>query len=180
MKRKAISTRTRFEIFKRDGFVCQYCGAHPPQALLHVDHVVPVAGGGYNAPDNLVTACDRCNLGKGAIPLTCVPESLQEKAARVAEAEKQLRGYHEVMEAARARRDEDAWRVADIFTRQFNPDGSIRKDWFQSIRLFVEKLDVFECMDAMEIAVAKKPWSANPCFRYFCGVCWTKIRDTQA
>ena len=65
-KRKAISKKTRFEVFKRDGFTCQYCGAHPPQAILHVDHIVPVAEGGGNEDTNLVTACDHCNLGKAA------------------------------------------------------------------------------------------------------------------
>ena len=28
---RSLSKKARFEIFKRDGFVCQYCGAHPPK-----------------------------------------------------------------------------------------------------------------------------------------------------
>ncbi len=180
-KRKALSTRRRFEIFKRDGFVCQYCGAHPPQVLLHVDHVVPVVEGGDNDPDNLITACETCNLGKGGVPLTAVPESLRDKAARIAEVEKQLRGYHKVMQAARDRREDDAWHVAQVFIEQFSrDDGSIRRDWLQSIRGFLDRMDFFECLDAMEIAVAKKPWAASTCFRYFCGICWNKIREPQA
>lgn len=67
--REPVSKRLRFEIFKRDGFRCVYCGATPVQAPLHVDHVNPVAAGGDNDPANLVTACDSCNLGKGAVPL---------------------------------------------------------------------------------------------------------------
>jgi hypothetical protein len=58
--------KLRFEIFKRDSFVCQYCGSHPPKAILHVDHIVPVADGGENDEDNLTTSCAACNLGKGA------------------------------------------------------------------------------------------------------------------
>lgn len=70
MKRQTLSQRTRFEIFKRDGFQCLYCGATPLQRALHVDHdVVPVAEGGGNSPANLVTACSDCNLGKGPVPL---------------------------------------------------------------------------------------------------------------
>src|ERR1043166_5770992 len=92
-KRKALSKKTRFDTFKRDGFRCQYCGAHPPGVLLHVDHVVAVAGGGTNDIDNLVTACEPCNLGKGARSLQVVPQSLAEKAAAVAEREEQLLGY---------------------------------------------------------------------------------------
>ncbi|MEY5098935.1 MAG: hypothetical protein RJA36_1654, partial [Pseudomonadota bacterium] len=64
--RKKFSKRTRFEIFKRDGFTCQYCGAHPPGVLLHLDHIVALAAGGADDEDNLITACEPCNLGKGA------------------------------------------------------------------------------------------------------------------
>ncbi len=34
-KKAGISKRLRFEVFKRDGFVCQYCGNHPPAVVLH-------------------------------------------------------------------------------------------------------------------------------------------------
>lgn len=69
-ERKAISKSVRFEVFKRDGFQCQYCGAKAPEAVLHVDHVKPVAEGGTNDLLNLVTACQPCNLGKGARELS--------------------------------------------------------------------------------------------------------------
>lgn len=65
----SVSTRTRFEIFKRDGFTCVYCGATPTAGPLHVDHVTPQAEGGGDDPSNLVTSCERCNLGKAAVPL---------------------------------------------------------------------------------------------------------------
>ena len=67
--RKAIGKRLRFEVFKRDKFRCVYCGATPPDAVLHIDHVVPVSDGGSNDPLNLVTACAGCNLGKSNIRL---------------------------------------------------------------------------------------------------------------
>lgn len=67
--RKSLSKRLRFEVFKRDGFTCVYCGATPLQGPLHIDHVEPVASGGTSEPHNLVTACDNCNSGKGAVPL---------------------------------------------------------------------------------------------------------------
>ena len=66
----SISARTRFEILKRDGFRCVYCGARAADGTtLHVDHVVPRARGGGDRPENLITACDRCNLGKSDVPL---------------------------------------------------------------------------------------------------------------
>jgi len=63
--RKPIPKKLRFEVFKRDKFTCQYCGAKAPDVILHVDHIVPVAEGGDNDMLNLVTACRDCNLGKG-------------------------------------------------------------------------------------------------------------------
>lgn len=176
VKRKAISKKVRFEIFKRDGFTCQYCGAHPPKSVLHVDHIVPVAEGGGNEDTNLVTACDHCNLGKSASSLENIPASLSARAAEVAEREAQLRGYSEVMSAQRERIDDDCWEVANVYIDHFRKDG-VRKDWFQSIRQFVEKLGVHECIRAMEIATARKPYSESQCFRYFCGVCWNLIRE---
>lgn len=66
MTRKAIPRSVRFEVFKRDKFTCQYCGAKAPEAVLHLDHIHPVAEGGGDDILNLLTACDGCNGGKGA------------------------------------------------------------------------------------------------------------------
>ena len=63
-KRVPMSKKLRFEVFKRDGFKCMYCGAEAPQAVLHVDHIRPVSKGGTNDLLNLVSSCDGCNLGK--------------------------------------------------------------------------------------------------------------------
>jgi hypothetical protein len=63
-ERKAISKRIRFEIFKRDSFKCQYCGACAPEVLLQIDHIEPVSKGGNNDASNLITACVACNAGK--------------------------------------------------------------------------------------------------------------------
>jgi hypothetical protein len=63
-KRKEISTRTRFEIFKRDQFTCQYCGKKAPDVILNVDHIKPVSDGGTNHLLNLTTSCQACNGGK--------------------------------------------------------------------------------------------------------------------
>lgn len=65
-ERIPISKKLRFEVFKRDSFTCQYCGAKAPDVLLHADHIRPVADGGLTDILNLVTACQSCNAGKGA------------------------------------------------------------------------------------------------------------------
>lgn len=176
--RKAISTRRRFEIFKRDGFTCQYCGAHPPAVILHCDHVVAVANGGSNDDSNLVTSCENCNLGKSAVPLDVVPQSLASKAAEVAEREAQLRGYSQILRDQKQRREDDAWDAADVFVQQFRLTG-IRKDWFQSILRFVDLIGAVPTLESMEKATATKPWAQDACFRYFCGICWNKAKEAQ-
>jgi len=70
VKRKAIGKKLRFEVFKRDGFKCQYCGKSAPDVVLHVDHVNPVSKGGGADILNLITSCQDCNLGKGARELS--------------------------------------------------------------------------------------------------------------
>lgn len=53
---------TRQNIFKRDGFECQYCGN---EENLTIDHVVPRSKKGKSTWKNLVTACKTCNSVKG-------------------------------------------------------------------------------------------------------------------
>lgn len=60
--------RQRFEILKRDGYRCRYCGRSGRLVQLEVDHVVAVAEGGTDDDDNLVTACGDCNQGKSSRP----------------------------------------------------------------------------------------------------------------
>lgn len=63
-KRKSISKYLRFEVFKRDSFTCQYCGAKAPDVILNIDHIDPVSKGGENEILNLITSCFPCNNGK--------------------------------------------------------------------------------------------------------------------
>lgn len=64
LARTAIPKSVRFEVFKRDKFTCQYCGAQAPDVILEIDHINPVSKGGKNDLLNLVTACKDCNSGK--------------------------------------------------------------------------------------------------------------------
>lgn len=176
-KRKAIGKKLRFDVFKRDGFKCMYCGAHPPGVLLHVDHINPVAEGGGNDIDNLVTSCEPCNLGKGARLLSCSPVSLSDKAESVAEREAQIKGYHEVMEGKRLRLDREAWTVMHLLAPG---KDTASRDWMNSLRSFIDKLGFHEVVESMEIALAKGHYSNDKTWRYFCGVCWNKLRKQEA
>ena len=53
---------TRFNLFLRDGFACQYCSSTDD---LTFDHVIPRSRGGRTTWENIVTACAPCNLSKG-------------------------------------------------------------------------------------------------------------------
>lgn len=62
MKRPAF---TRFNVFLRDNFRCQYCGGQFRTKELTFDHVVPKSRGGRTSWNNIVTACQDCNIRKG-------------------------------------------------------------------------------------------------------------------
>ena len=49
---------TRFNVFLRDRFVCQYCGDKDD---LTFDHLIPRSRGGQTRWDNVVAACAPCN-----------------------------------------------------------------------------------------------------------------------
>lgn len=68
-----MSPRLRFAILSRDHFTCRYCGRSAPDVELQVDHVLPVAAGGTDSPENLVAACWECNQGKRDLVLSGVP-----------------------------------------------------------------------------------------------------------
>ncbi len=59
-----VVTFSRRNIFKRDGYTCQYCGKQPRTEELTLDHVVPRAQGGTSRWDNCVLACVECNKRK--------------------------------------------------------------------------------------------------------------------
>ena len=56
---------TRFNVFLRDSFSCQYCRAAFQAEYLTFDHVVPRSRGGRTVWNNVVAACEPCNLRKG-------------------------------------------------------------------------------------------------------------------
>jgi 5-methylcytosine-specific restriction endonuclease McrA len=99
---------TKREIFRRDDYVCQYCGQ--PSARPTVDHIIPRVRGGEYSWENLVTACPQCNRRKGGktlqeahMPLHCRPTEPQPTAeylyghqarnAECAEWQKYLEGW---------------------------------------------------------------------------------------
>lgn len=63
-RRKSLSIAVKKFVFGRDGNKCRYCGA--TEGELHIDHIVPLARGGSDEPENLCVACKPCNSSKNA------------------------------------------------------------------------------------------------------------------
>ena len=55
---------SRRNVFKRDGYTCQYCGCRPGSEELTIDHVVPRSRNGLSSWTNCVLACIDCNTRK--------------------------------------------------------------------------------------------------------------------
>ncbi len=59
---RMIDQNVSWEVFRRDGYRCRYCGREAP---LTVDHVILWEQGGASVVDNLISACRRCNKLRG-------------------------------------------------------------------------------------------------------------------
>lgn len=129
-KRRAISKRTRFEVFKRDDFTCQYCGQRPPDVVLHTDHIEPHSKGGSDDIDNLITACHECNLGKSDKDLgdKAVRPDAMLISAEVAQELAELRTARAITEAYSAEIDSAASGYSDGWPERacvnYNPPAS--------------------------------------------------------
>jgi 5-methylcytosine-specific restriction endonuclease McrA len=55
---------SRRNLYRRDRYTCQYCGARPGRSDLSIDHVLPRSRGGRSTWTNCVVACKRCNKRK--------------------------------------------------------------------------------------------------------------------
>lgn len=195
MKRQSVSKRIRFSVFTRDGFACRYCGKTAPDVQLEVDHLVPVALGGGNARDNLVTSCHDCNRGKAARSLDDVIPPLSPdvvlESARTAKAQADA-----LVEEQRAMKErEEALRVVayPLYVRlqeivapgeewTAEMDYLCDKTW-KAVCQFVERLPLEKVAEAVEAVERKEEWSGfggSAALRYFCGACWRMVREAAA
>jgi 5-methylcytosine-specific restriction endonuclease McrA len=65
LRRKRTPRFSRYNIYLRDLFTCQYCTKQLPEKQLTFDHVLPISKGGKTNWTNIVTACHPCNSSKG-------------------------------------------------------------------------------------------------------------------
>jgi 5-methylcytosine-specific restriction endonuclease McrA len=77
---RSVPPLSNHELFRRDGFLCLYCGTQYAESLLTRDHIQPISSGGLDVWSNVVAACRSCNTRKGGrrpeqakMPLLAVP-----------------------------------------------------------------------------------------------------------
>lgn len=173
----AVSKRTRFEVLRRDNYTCRYCRSASNE--LTVDHVTPVALGGLDDPTNLVAACRDCNAGKGS----SAPDQ-----AFVADVDRDaLRWARAISVAAEKVDDESAERdqFLDYLSREWMgrvPHApSLPDDWAVSAWAFFKRgLPVSAMDEAIDIAAVTDAVPNRARWKYFCGICWNKLRALEA
>lgn len=177
----AVSKRLRFEVLRRDGFACRYCGAKAAESELTIDHVQPVALGGEDVAENLVAACPDCNAGKAAIQpdqemvdgvaddALRWAKAMEEAAAIKAAERKEIDAY-----ARRLKRAWNKWRMDEGHGDPF----PLPTAWRESAEQFRNAgLEPKEVERLIEVAMTKAYLSDR--WRYFCGCCWRVIRERQ-
>lgn len=186
MTRTSLSARTRFEVLKRDGFTCQYCGRSRDQdgVKLHVDHVIAVAEGGTDDPVNLVAACAECNLGKSDKPLAArapVPD-IEAQSVELASRRAKLL---ELQERSRAVADAEYSAVLgpnnywfEAWGYESMPKYNVPHD--KTLLRYVEAIGVAEVIHAIDITVRKFDGRLTyGVVAYFCGVCKRKVAERE-
>lgn len=154
-KRKSISKKLRFEIFKRDMFTCQYCGKKAPEIILNIDHIKPVSKGGDNNILNLITSCFDCNSGKKNILLSdtsCVllKQKQIEKLQLRQEQIKMIAEWHnELLE----QEEVSVKFFTDFFSKICNMKISFNDSAVQNIKRLINIYGIDEVFKCTKIAV---------------------------
>jgi hypothetical protein len=155
----AISSKLRFEVFKRDDFTCTYCGRRTPEVILEVDHMIPESRGGTDNPENLVTSCFECNRGKGSALLETIlkDRDIHQETVLLAEREIQLAEYSAVKEKVRERIGREAKKLKDYFCKQFSwPPGYAEREFPRYVvERVLEIMSYLDIMDLIDHAVTK-------------------------
>lgn len=180
----AVSKRVRFEVLRRDGFQCQYCGllAVETGTGLTIDHVMPVALGGGDDPANLVTACRDCNSGKSSASpdASMVPPAVDIETQNLALDARRalLRGEMERMEETTARFLEvwHGWNFAGKGSEKVPLPHDWRATVFDLYRAGAP-VELFDFAVSIAMARADRKFGEFCEFRYFTGVVRNKLSD---
>lgn len=153
-KRKAISKKLRYEVYKRDSFTCQYCGRSAPEVVLEIDHIKPVVDGGTNDILNLITSCRDCNRGKGKTPLDdrTVLDKQKKQLDELEERRQQLSMMVEWKEEL-LKMDDDFLKSIDLYFEKFT--GFTLADGGKlQVKKLIKRFSHKEVQEALDISLA--------------------------
>lgn len=188
-KRKSLTKKLRFEVFKRDSFTCQYCGRKAPDVLLVVDHINPVAAGGVDDILNLITSCFDCNAGKSDRKLSenTVLEKQRDQLQQLQERKEQIEMMFEWQKGLLELDDEVTTRLAEYWGECLGGYYYLNDNGKKELKKLRRKFEPNELMQAMKIATDSyleyeeggKPThqSVGEAWRKVGGICTTKRRD---
>lgn len=172
----AVSKRLRFEILKRDGFRCRYCGAGADEHDLTVDHVIPVTLGGSTEASNLVAACRDCNAGKTSTNLD--DQSVQQVAGDALRWARAIKIVAEEM-STDSPLSVDVQIDALLALYEERTENRVPNDARRSIRTFIELGLTPEIIQGHIFRTADRNLFYSASWRYLCGCCWHSVRELQ-
>lgn len=175
----AISKRLRYEVLRRDNHACRYCGGAAPDVSLTVDHVVPVALGGTDNPENLATACLDCNTGKSSSnPDAPLVADVEQDALRWAAARERALA---LLAAEREKQDDYVAHFFGYWGAAAPPFAHLPPDFESSIVGFYESgLPLRELEYAIDVACSARHVEQRRRFKYMCGIAWRLIEKINS
>lgn len=155
-KRKSISKKIRFEVFKRDSFKCQYCGSCAPDVVLEVDHINPVSKGGDNSLVNLITSCFSCNRGKSDRTLSDASEveKQRQQIEELNERRQQLEMMLNWRNGLRSIEDDAAEALRDAIDSELS-DICLSEQGFRNAKKWLKKHTLELLLECVDIAAGQ-------------------------
>jgi hypothetical protein len=178
---KMASKKTRFEVFKRDSFTCQYCGKTPPEVVLEIDHIDPKSNGGSNDINNYITACFECNRGKSDRLLTDVPDSVKLNIKRIKEKRLQVEEYQHFLNQQELSLLDKCIEVEECFMTYY-PNKEFSERFTElTLKRLCNLLPTNKVVQAMKKACLhyEGQSQSEETIKYFCGICWNWIKRPE-
>lgn len=189
MSREAIKKSTRFEVFKRDSFTCQYCGRKAPDVVLHIDHIEPVSKGGGNGIMNLITSCLECNAGKSDRRLNdgTVLEKRRKQLEELQERKEQLEMLMQWQKALLSLERDSTSQAAEYWAELVHP-FHLTETGEHELSKLLHKYSITEVLEAMKISTKQyidiedgkpTPESVNKAWDYVGRICRMKQSEKE-
>lgn len=168
-----IKTSTRFKIFERDNFTCQYCGRKPPQVILHADHIHPKSKGGLNDEINLITSCQDCNLGKkDKILKNPLRINVKQEIDNLKEAEQQIKEYYKHLKKLSNYKENNPIidLLCETWKEQSNNIYSLSEIGKNNLKCLLKNNTAEDIIEAIKISWSNTRINDESKWKYMCGI----------